>query len=291
MINNSEFTQWNAPDFTNEKAPEESETTLFGKPANWYGKAKADPIAEETKPLTLDDIEAIRQSAYEDGFNEGKQEGYEAGLISGTEEGEKQGYQAGFEKGQAEGLEQGKVTIDEQNLQWQSLIERLHVPLKKLDDNVEYQLVRLAMTLAEKIAQCEVKTNSQIILQTLKRGVAALPISEQSLTISLHPDDLNFVQEVYSSEFCAKKQWDLQGDPTLLRGDCQIITKTSSIDHCFESHIKNILQKFLTENHNKFPEKNDNSSLLTERLVEEPPVEIMPEIEPVITEPNNELPE
>jgi len=273
MIDNeTEFKHWPLPELEETAQNDHEETTLFGKPASWYQSEPEEndvPAAEEeVKPLTLEDIEAIRQSAYEDGFKEGK----EAGFIAGSEEGKTEGFKDGVAQGVAQGtetgLQAGQAQIDEQLSVWQSLIERLHNPLEKLDDNVEYQLIRLATTLAEQITRCEVQTNPQIILLALKQAVEALPISEQTLRILLHPDDLKFVQHAYSQEICLKRGWDLQAEPALARGDCQIHTQTSSVDYAFTTRIEQVLKHFFKENHQQLPEKNEDSNLLNDH----PPV-------------------
>ena len=269
--NNDEYLKWSLPDLDNDKLDkniDNTETSLFGKPASWYQDAKSVPEVkeEEPKPLTIDDIEEIRQSAYDDGFKEGLeagtaqglQEGVEQGLAKGLEDGTAQG----LETGTAEGLALGKVQIDAQIKQWDTLLTRLHTPLELLDENVEYQLVTLAQHLAEQICRVQLKTDPQIILQALKQAVEALPLSEQTLKILLHPDDLLFVQQAYSVEVCKERGWSLSGEPALARGDCQIHTKTSSIDYAFNTRVDQVLKHFLQQNHEHIPNKNDDSSLL-----------------------------
>jgi len=267
--NNNEFENWELPDIE-ESVPNESQgTTLFGKPADWYRSDKQvseEPPAEEVpQPLTLDDIEMIRQTAYDDGFKEGREAGLIQGLEEGRADGLQQGLQQGIEEGTQQGLGEGKIRIDEQVANWQSIIERLHNPLEKLDENVEYQLIRLATSLAEQITRCEVQSDPKIILQALKLATDALPVSEQTIKILLHPDDLKFVQDAYSPEVCLQRGWDLQAEPALARGDCQIKSQASSVDYTFSSRIEQVLKTFFKENHQQLPEKNDDSNLLNEQ--------------------------
>lgn len=264
--NSNEAATWDLP--TLDAKVKNEAPSLFGKPASWYSQEKP-PMTEKKestlKPLTLDDIEAIRQSAYDDGFSEGKDAGFKEGLESGTQEGHSQGLETGLEEGTKQGLELGEKQIDECEKQWEGLIERLQNPLEKLDNNVEYQLVNLATNLAEQIVRCEIETNQQVILQALKQGVEALPVSEQTLIISLHPEDLNFVQAAYSPEICLQRKWDLQPEPTLQRGDCQIHTQTSSIDYAFDTRIKQVLSQFFRNNFDQLPAKNNDSNLCNEQ--------------------------
>ena len=269
--NRDEFQSWSIPELTETEQETVEESSLFGKPAAWYNnRNKAveeveEDVEEQPKPLTLDDIEAIRQSAYEDGFNEGKETGHLQGVEEGKLEGLAAGHQEGLAQGIEEGLAQGSQEIEQQVKRWASLLERLHNPLEKLDTNAEYQLVRLATSLAEQITRCEIQTSPKIILQALKQAVDALPISEQKLSINLHPEDLKFVLAAYSQEQCIHRGWDLQAEPALMRGDCQINTQVSSIDFAFDTRINQVLKSFFKENYQHLPEKNDNSSLINDQ--------------------------
>lgn len=259
-----DFQEWILPDFEAEETLQEDEIDLFGRPANWYRSQQEEeptPVKDEPKPLTLEDIESIRASAYEDGFNEGK----EAGMAKGLEEGKLQGLAEGHEQGLAQGIEQGlsegKAKVDAQALHWEQLVSRLHQPLEKLDDNVEFQLIKLATNLAEQMARCEVSVNPQVILQALKQGVEALPVNEQTIVISLNPEDLVFVETAFSESECQKRGWDLRSEPTLLRGDCQIHTQTSSIDYAFSTRIEQVLKHFLKENYENTPEVSNDGDI------------------------------
>jgi len=261
-----DFQEWALPDFEDDQSLGENELDLFGRSASWYQSKEEDEleepeIEEGPKPLTLGDIESIRASAYEDGFNEGKEAGFSQGLEEGKLQGLSEGHQDGLTQGLEEGLAEGKVKIDAQTLHWQQLVSRLHLPLEKLDDNVEFQLVKLATSLAEQMARCEVTVNPQIILQALKQGVEALPVNEQRIVISFNPDDLVFVQTAFSEEECVKRGWDLRSEPTLLRGDCQVQTQSSSIDYAFSTRIEQVLKHFLKENYQNTPEVSDDGKL------------------------------
>ena len=259
-----EFQEWVLPDFESNDSLEQNEIDLFGRPPRWYQTEQTDdiePKEDDPKPLTLEDIESIRASAYEDGFNEGK----DAGFVKGLEEGKLQGLSEGHEEGFAQGLEQGllegKVKVEAQIQHWQQLVSRLYNPLEKLDDSVEFQLIKLATSLAEQMARCEVTVNPKIILQALKQGVESLPVNEQSIVISLNPDDLVFVQNAFSEDECKKRKWDLRAEPALLRGDCQIQTQTSSIDYTFSIRIEQVLKSFLKENYQNTPEVNNDGDI------------------------------
>ena len=97
-----------------------ADSNALGYPPDWYHKPDPEveePEEEPQQPLTLEEIEAVRQAAYEDGFAEGR----EAGLAKGLEEGKllglQQGHEAGFEQGKEEGLALGRELIESQATQ------------------------------------------------------------------------------------------------------------------------------------------------------------------------------
>jgi len=268
---NESVEDWVLPDFKEREIKESAETDLFGKPANWYNskyQETLEPEEEEPQPLTLEDIEAIRVSAYEDGFNEGKEAGHLKGLEEGKLQGLSEGHQEGLEQGLEQGLNEGQVKIDAQTLHWEQLVSRLHRPLEKLDDSVEFQLIKLTTHLAEQMVRCEVTVNPQVILQALKQAVTALPASEQTIVISLHPEDLIFVQTAFSESECNKRGWDLRSEPTLLRGDCHVQTKTSSIDYTFSTRVDQVLSHFLKENYQNTPDISNDVDISNEEPLE-----------------------
>lgn len=267
----NDFQEWELPDFEDNDSLDQGDIDLFGRPANWYQKKKPESIEvkeEAPKPLTLEDIESIRASAYEDGFNEGKDAGFAEGMEEGKLKGASEGHEEGLTQGLEQGLAGGKVKVEAERLHWQQLVSRLHDPLEKLDDSVEFQLIKLATHLAEQMARCEVTVNPQIILQALKQGVEALPVNEQSIVISLNPEDLIFVQNAFSEEECKKRGWDLRVEPTLLRGDCQIQTQTSSIDYAFSTRIEQVLKNFLKENYQNTPEVSNDGDISSDKALD-----------------------
>jgi len=269
--NDNAFEKWTIPDFEQDVSIDGNNTDLFGRPASWYQDTPAEEneIKEEgPKPLTLEDIEAIRASAYEDGFNEGKEAGYNKGLEEGKLQGLGEGHEEGLAQGLQEGLTEGQVKVDVQTLHWQQLVSRLHRPLEKLDEHVEFQLITLATNLAEQMVRCEVTVNPQVVLQALKQGIEALPVNEQHIIISLNPEDLSFVQDVFSEKECEKRGWDLRAEPTLLRGDCQIQTQTSSIDYAFSTRITQVLKHFLKENYQNTPEVSNDGELSNDHPID-----------------------
>ncbi|WP_076410925.1 flagellar assembly protein FliH [Shewanella sp. UCD-KL12] len=234
----SDYSHWQIPDITEPVADDTS--NLFGR------KTLQKTIEDEAPsflPPTLVEIEAIRDEAIQDGFSQGKEEGIKSGIESGRLEGLKQGHEEGLkqgiEQGHAEGLEQAAQMIS----RFESLIAQFEKPLELLDTEIEKELVALTMMLARTVIGHEIKTHPEHILSALRQGVDSLPIKEQGITIRLHPDDHQLVQQLYTAEQLEKSRWLLEADPSLTAGDCVIHSQRSSVDMRLEQRINSVFDE------------------------------------------------
>ncbi|KHT61526.1 flagellar assembly protein FliH [Photobacterium gaetbulicola] len=240
-----ELERWAYPDYSPEHEGM-AENALNYEP-DW----QVEPLDDEPElpPLTAADLDDIRHSAYEEGIAEGRaaghSEGFEQGQQQGLEQGQQQGLEQGLAQGLAQGLEQGKAQIDEQVGYLTQLAEKLATPLQQVDDAVEQQLVQLVTSLARELVQVELKTNPQVILQTLREGIAALPMAGQQTTIQLHPDDLDIIKQAYGAENLAERHWTLQAEPALNRGDLFVESGNSTVDYQMENRLRHMLEQFV----------------------------------------------
>lgn len=231
----------------------EVETNALGLTPDWYRQEEEAPVeeaAEEPTPsITAEELEAIRQAAWDEGMAEGQAAGFAKGLEEGKLEGLQQGHAAGLEQGKEEGLAMGRELVDQQLAHWQSLVDRLATPLNELDQAVEQQLIALMLQLTRALIRHEAETSPRILLEALKQGLALLPAAEQGVTLMLHPDDITRVEQAFGVEECANRHWRLQSDPTLSLGDLQLATELSSIDLTLSGRIDQLLRNFLRDNH------------------------------------------
>lgn len=224
---------------------DEGKTNALGFKTTWRYEPPEIEEEQEPQPLTAEEIEQIRQAAYDEGFNQGKEEGfakgYEEGKASGFEEGQKSGFEAGHE----EGLAQGQDEIKTLTAQWQTLIEHLHKPMAIIDKNVEQQLFELTAQLTEAIVRHEATINSDILMSAISDAIKALPAQEAQTQIYLHPDDIKRVEEAFGEQHIQESGWRLLPAPQLEVGSCQVENSTSNIDMRIKSRIKEVLEPFL----------------------------------------------
>ncbi|OKY24688.1 MULTISPECIES: flagellar assembly protein FliH [Thalassotalea] len=219
-------------------------TNALGKKPSWRYEPPEE-VEEEITPLTAEDIEEIRQAAYQEGFNQGKEEGFSTGF----EEGQKAGHEEGLKKGHIEGIDkgltEGKETVDTLANNWQTLIEQLHQPIKSVEKNVEQQLLQLVVQLTEAVTYQEAKTNHDILFEAIDKGMKALPSQEAQTQILLNPDDIMLVEQQFTPEYISEQGWRLLPSPKLPKGSCQIENSTSNIDLSIKTRLTDVLESFL----------------------------------------------
>ncbi|TMP87931.1 flagellar assembly protein FliH [Pseudoalteromonas ruthenica] len=248
---------WPIPDVSADPKKYQGRSTAFGTPLEQLYKKHVEedehrdgeeiltPEETDFPKLTLEELEQIRQDAYEEGLKQGHEQGYVDGFDKGASEGKEAGFQEGLKQGKEQGLEDAKPIIDEQLDALKSTLEALDEPAKHIDEQVEHELIFLASELAKAITLSELKTNPDTILNALRAATEALPSNEAMCQISLHPDDLAIVTSHFSDTELDNRHWQLLGEPTLARGDCKIKQQRSSIDFTLGLRIQQVLEPFL----------------------------------------------
>ncbi|WP_455204864.1 flagellar assembly protein FliH [Kaarinaea lacus] len=177
-------------------------------------------VSGSVGPLTAEAIERIQQQAYKEAYQEGMDKGYNEGM----------------EKGMAEA--QTNIDLFEQCL------KKLAQPFEELDEQVEQQLASLAIIIARQIIRRELKLDPGEIIGTVREAILALPTAARKVHVYLHPDDVTLVHDkMVGSD--KDSFWQFIEDPTLSRGDCRVITESSSIDATLERRLSSIATNLL----------------------------------------------
>ncbi|RDV25070.1 flagellar assembly protein FliH [Alteromonas aestuariivivens] len=223
----------------------DGKTNALNRRSDW--KYEPPEPEEEILPPTAEEIEAIRQAAYEEGVGEGKEHGYQQGLEQGLQEGREKGFEEGFLKGEQQGLEAGKAVVQQQAEVWQQLSDTLRNPLSQANEEARQQLVKLAVALARSVIRTEIQTHEQVILQALSDGLKALPINDKRYRIQMNPEDIELVTQHFGAQTVAEKGWDLVESPSMQRGGCDIVTEQNAVDVSIERRCREVLDKFLLQ--------------------------------------------
>lgn len=263
--------EWAAPDVTDVKKQEMSgKTNFMGIPIDkLYSQVveESEVEEEEIKPLTAEEIEQIRQDAYEEGFAQGKTDGFAKGEEEGLQQGHEKGLEQGQQDGYQAGLAQGQQEVNNLIARWNQLAFQLYHPLEKVDKVVEKQLVNLAVTLAESVIRQESKSNSEVLLNVLHEAISSLPFNTEYAEIHMHPDDIALLREVYDDEALVEQKWIIKEEPGYQLGDVIVMTPNSLIDRSIKQRMRQTIDKFIAKAE---LEKEIDESLIAKPSMPEP---------------------
>jgi len=168
--------------------------------------------------LTAEKIESIQNQAYQ------------------------QAYDEGYAKGFAEGQEKGKQSLEGLLAVINKTAEQIEKPLQQLDDRVLEQMYELVVAITRQLIRREMKTEPGEIVAVVREAISLLPVNENRINISLHPDDVALLKELFQSNNEAD-HWHFIDDIGLQRGDCKITTEFSTIDASLETRLFSIVNK------------------------------------------------
>jgi flagellar assembly protein FliH len=202
----------------------------------------------DLKPLTAADLEAIRQAAHEDGYREGRDAGYQAGLAEGRAQGHEAGHRAGLaegrEQGQAQAYQETRAAVSEQLARLEQWLAELVQPIRRHEEEVTEALVNLTTALARAVVYRELSMDSSQIRQVVRRALEALPSTADNVRIHVHPDDLEPVREVAERLDAAASVLE---DETLTPGGCRVETRHSLVDFTVEKRFQRAVQSMLDD--------------------------------------------
>lgn len=202
---------------------------------------------DSVKMPTAEELSAVQDSAREEAYKEGLAQGQ----ADGFEQGKQEGIQAGMIEGQALGREQAyneaKPELEAQVTQLRSLCETMTEPLKTLDDDVEQELVAVAMQVAKHLVRRELKTDPGQVVAAVRQAVSILPINTRNIRVYLHPEDAILVKQNLSVTDDAEEEqrWKIVEDPALTRGGCNVESEHSRIDATVEARLSSIIAQAL----------------------------------------------
>jgi flagellar assembly protein FliH len=178
--------------------------------------------------LTVNEIESTQKQAYEEAFALGKNEGFQQGFEQGLIEGGKKGYE--------ENLELLNKKADE----FAGLMQSLSEPFKTLDEEVEKELVKLAISIANQIIRREIKLDPGQVIAAVREAINVLPLSSQKIMLYLHPEDAGLVRSVLSLDEMSTP-WGITEDPLITRGGCKVDTDVSHVNATVENRLAAII--------------------------------------------------
>ncbi len=221
---------------------------------------------EEAQPtISLEELEAIRNAARNEGFTEGlsqgHQEGYQKGVeqgkvdgyAQGLQEGKEAGYQDGFRvgrddgynKGQEAGIAAGTDIVTTQADRFRHLADMLANPLRELDEQVTDETVYIISRMAKVLLKRELIADEHFLKASIEKCFNLLPEAKKGAEILLSDDDYALMVASIGTDYMKSQGWDLKPSAQVKHGDVLVNTKVSSVQWRADDRIDALIADFL----------------------------------------------
>jgi flagellar assembly protein FliH len=164
--------------------------------------------------------------------------------VGGLADLQAEAHKEAFEQGLSEGREAGRAEVRAVVERLSGMFHDLAKPFEILDEEVERELLTLAMALARQIVRRELKTDPTQIIGVFREAIAALPVAAREVRVHLHPEDAAVVRQ-HLAPTENERAWAIVEDPVMARGGCQVVTTTSRIDARLETRLGAILSELM----------------------------------------------
>ncbi|CAD5108366.1 flagellar assembly protein FliH [Zestomonas carbonaria] len=179
---------------------------------------------EAVKPLTLEEVEAIRQDAYNEGFATGEKDGFHAGQLKAKQEAE-------------QALAAKLASLE-------SLMEQLLEPIAEQDRQIEHSLVTLVNHVTRQVVQRELALDSSQVRHVLRESLKLLPMGADNVRIFVNPQDFAVVKALRERH---EESWRILEDEALLPGGCRVETEHSRIDASIETRLSQAIKQLFEQ--------------------------------------------
>lgn len=243
----SAWERWQMPNM-------DADIPVKGNAYNIPGKARPRTVSEmeeeeaELKPLTADDLEAIRQASYEEGLEQGREvgrvEGYEAGYLSGESD--------------------VKAALTRLSQVTRVLLE----PIPQQDLELEQALLQLVEQICKRVVHRELTIDSSAISAVVQEAIDSINPGNQRLRIHLNKQDLDLVLNQLKESGEWEDGWRVLAHPTITPGGCIIETDTSMVDARAERRLASVIQQVYEQRQQALEERGQQHGHVDQLLDE-----------------------
>ncbi|MGF6098335.1 flagellar assembly protein FliH [Pseudomonas sp. 18175] len=181
---------------------------------------------DEVQPLTLEEVESIRQEAYNEGFSAGEKDGFRSSTLKVRQEAEA-----------ALGAKLGSL---------ERLMRSLFNPIAEQDSQLEKAMVGLVQHITRQVIQRELVLDSSHIESVMREALKLLPLGVGNVRLYINPQDFEQVKALRERH---EETWRIVEDAALQPGGCRVETEHSRIDATVETRISQIMAKLLDQVH------------------------------------------
>ena len=173
---------------------------------------EAKMVAEQSVNEANQQVDRIKQQAYEDGYQKGQQEGYILGKQSGLDEMQ-------MKISDAAEKAQHMLTVGEEEA-------------KEMILAAERQIIEIALAVAGRILACQIEENPMIVLPIVKKALEKVRDQEQ-IVLRVSAEDFEVVVQAkqdFQNIVGREQALTISVDRTIERGSCIVDTSYGLVD-------------------------------------------------------------
>lgn len=155
-------------------------------------------------------------------------------------------WQQGFDQGRTAGIEAGTSELATRIEAVERILDALARPLEDLDHRVEAELLALVQAVVRQLVRRELHHDPGHLIGLIREGLAALPLAAGEVVVRLHPADADAIRERLA-DASENRAWRLETDPLLERGGCLITSPRSNIDARLEARLSRVIAGLLED--------------------------------------------
>lgn len=199
-------------------------------------------------PSSFDDrIESISNFEGKEQRALQKKKGHEESLQEAYDKGFKKGYEDGIKQGYEEGLKKAENEITEKIANLNKSIEIFSKAIAEVADFKEQQIkllmpqiIRLSLTIAEKLVAKKIEFDKEIIIPVLKEALSMVPHEEEKIVVKLNSEDYHLVLREIEKFEAFKDKLQLEASMEIKKGDCLIESRSVTVEAKLEEKLKEI---------------------------------------------------
>ena len=149
--------------------------------------------------------------------------------------------QEGFEQGRADGYAQGQSEVRRLTAQIEGILDNFGRPLVKLEGEVVAALGELAVRIAGHLVGRAYEADPELLAALVHEALDSVRNVEREVEVRLHPDDIDALMPWLHLPANAR----LTPDPSLSRGDLRVHAETVRIDGTLDARLRGALDTVL----------------------------------------------
>jgi flagellar assembly protein FliH len=150
-------------------------------------------------------------------------------------------YRDGFQRGHAEGMSAGQADVRRMIAQIEGILDSFTRPLARLDGEVGDALADLATRIAGTLVGQAYRADPTLLADLVREALDAVGSSSRDVELRLHPDDLGLLMPQLMTLDGVR----LTGDATLARGELRLHTEGMRIDGRLDARLRACLDSLL----------------------------------------------